>query len=487
MSNISKVDTTSLIHYNPDEKTCEKVAQVSKKKVKKSLTLYVPENFDIDKITKEFPPDFKFHRDNFIYLVNLITDIPSRNKDVEMDYVPFYSPLIQRRVRDYRKYLDYLVKHGVLHENGQYIRGKKSKSFKFTSRYNTFIKPVEITKPTLIKSIIKFIELEDNSYDSNLNEEKTEELSYLVKWFNDELVVDFVGADNYLKDLYNKDLSCLINKGDAVNRYNKRRIVLLKLQKKEFAFTIDNTAGRLHTILTQLKGDLRQFVKYDNKLLVAVDITNSQPYLSTVLFNFEKFQENKIETLIQLYNKSYITNDTSNPLPYYLSKNVENAQNSNNIKRFVEIVKSGQLYEEFGKILLEKGVIVNDVSSIRKQAKTIIFSSIFSPNQSISYNSAMVIFKENFPDVYEIYRLIKQNEHRTLACLLQNLEAKLILHTACRIISEENPNIPIFTLHDSIITTEGNEEYVYQVLYKVLLGSIGIPPTLKFERWEKVA
>lgn len=156
------------------------------------------------------------------------------------------------------------------------------------------------------------------------------------------------------------------------------------------------------------------------------------------------------------------------------------------MKQYVEIVKSGQLYEEFGKILLTKGIITDD-TPIRKQAKTIIFSSIFSPNQSIAYNQSIVIFKEYFPDVYEIYRSIKQNEHRTLACLLQNLEAKLVLNTACKIISQLKPEMPLFTLHDSIITTSGNEQLVYEVLYDVLLNAIGIPPTLKFERWEKAA
>ena len=136
-------------------------------------------------------------------------------------------------------------------------------------------------------------------------------------------------------------------------------------------------------------------------------------------------------------------------------------------------------------IVPERRVITDD-TPVRKQAKKIIFSSIFSPNKAIGYNQEMKIFKETFPDVYEIYRSIKQNEHRTLACLLQNLEAKLVLHTACKIISEERPEIPLYTLHDSIITTKGNEEFVYQVLYDVLLNAIGIPPTLKYEKWEKV-
>jgi hypothetical protein len=466
---------------NPDS-----VKQVTKnEEFPKRLTLYIPSNFDIDVLVRKSPPDFNYHRDNFVYLVHLITDIPSRNKDVEMDYVPFYSSLIQRRVREYRKHLDYLVNNGVLLENRQYIVNKQSRSFKFTSTFDTPIKPIFITKATLIKSILKFINLDnkliDNCFDNNV-----QELSYLTRWFDRKLIVDYKEAEKYLKDLYEVELTNILTKQNAMRRFNSRHLVLLKLQRGEFAHTIDKTAGRLHTVLTQLKGELRQFITYDNKSLVAVDITNSQPYLSTVLFNSEKFAENNILLTIKHYNKSFTTQDTFNPLPYYVSKNVNNAKNSKNINNYIEIVKSGQLYEEFGKILLERRVITDD-TPVRKQAKTIIFSSIFSPNQAIAYNQEMKIFKEVFPDVYEIYRSIKQNEHRTLACLLQNLEAKLVLHIACKIISEERPEIPLFTLHDSIITTEGNENYVYQVLYDVLLIAIGIPATLKFEKWKKVA
>lgn len=462
------------------------MAQLNDSKLHNKLTLYIPENLDIDELVKKYPPDFKFHKDCFIYLAHLITDIPSRNKDLDMDYIPFYSKLIQRRIRDYRKYLNYLVKHNILLEDKQYIAKKKSKSFKFSSTYRLPIKAINITKPTLIKSILSFINLDYDIIDNCTTNNQNQELDYLTKWFNDKLTIDFYGAKLYLQELYELEKNDLNFGHNAMQRFNSRFISLLKLHRKEFNYTIDNTAGRLHTILTQIKGDLRQFIKYNNKNLIAVDITNSQPYLSTVLFNLEKIKENNIIPIIKSYNKSFITNNTFNPLPYYVSKNAQNANSSENINQYIEIVKSGLLYEEFGKILLEKNIISDDIP-VRKQAKTIIFSSIFSPNQSIAYNTSIKIFREYFPDVYEIYRLIKQNEHRTLACLLQNIEAKLILHTACKIISQEKPEIPLFTLHDSIITTEGNEKYIYQILYDILLNSIGIPPTLKFEEWKKVA
>jgi len=77
-----------------------------------------------------------------------------------------------------------------------------------------------------------------------------------------------------------------------------------------------------------------------------------------------------------------------------------------------------------------------------------------------------------------------KGHHNTLPILLQRFEANLVLHKACKIISENRQEIPILTLHDSIITTEENVNYVYNILKNVLTDAIGLPPELKVERWD---
>ncbi|MDE5482780.1 hypothetical protein KRE28_13235 [Elizabethkingia meningoseptica] len=454
----------------------------------KEYPLYIPENFDIDKLVQENPPTFPYHRDYFIYIVHLITDIPIRNKkDDDVLYVSLHSSLLQRRVRKYNLYLKYLVENKVLVCDNQYIKRKKSKGYKFYDNYETEIIETSITKTTLIKSIKQYIHIdysqEDNQEGETINDGS--DLNNLSKWFNDKLTVDFLSAKQYLRELRETEQNIFSDEfsPNAMRRYNSRLIPLIKLNTQNFAHTIDYTAGRMHTALTQLKSDLRPYIKYDGKTLVAVDITNSQPYLSTILFNSDKYDEYQILSRIRMYNRTYHSNPYyPNFAPYYLRKNIENATQHEDVFNYIDIVKSGELYERFGELLQQRG-LVNEEKPIRKQAKEIIFSAIFSPNQAIAYNDAVKIFEENFPNVYEIFRSIKQNEHRTLACVLQNLEAYLVLHTACRIITERRPDIPLFTLHDAIITTSGNEDFVEYVLSNVLNDAIGFPPTLKIEPW----
>ena len=63
----------------------------------------------------------------------------------------------------------------------------------------------------------------------------------------------------------------------------------------DILFFVDNTSGRLHTNLTQLKTKLRKFVRYDGKVLYSIDLTNSQPFLLQSLLEAELFIKNKME------------------------------------------------------------------------------------------------------------------------------------------------------------------------------------------------
>lgn len=457
-----------------------------------SYTCFIPENLDLEAFIRIFPPSIpSFHIDCLVYIVGLLVDIPLNNKDLDMEYVPINSKLLQRRIRYYRKYLDYLINCGIIIEEKQYIVGVKSKGFKFTDIYETETKPYVITKSTLVKSILTFKEISYSSIDagnysasakkSNLEAYKTD-LGYITKWFNNKLTIDFYAAKAHLIMLKEMDLLNPEVKKPK-RRYNYRYTALLKFNNGLFLPKEDATAGRLHSAFTQLKGVLRPYIRYNGKKLVAIDIVNSQPYLTIALLDPIKFQENNIINLILNTNSKL----NPNTYPIMVVKRIKEASSTENTKLFIGLVSSGRFYEEFGLILKSERIIDSNLDNeeTRKKAKIITFTTLFSPNNAISYREEVKIFKKVFPSVYEVFKIIKlgRGHHNTLAILLQTIEANLVLHRACKIISEERPEIPIYTLHDSIITTEGNENYVHDVLKAVLTEAIGIAPELKVERW----
>lgn len=450
------------------------------------LSLYLPENLDLDNLLTEKPPKFKYYRDYFVYLLHLINDIPSRNKELISEYTQFYSPLVQRRVYHYKKYLNYLIENKIVETDKQYIVSTgKSIGYAFNLDYETKVKSVEITKKTLIKSILKFINLENKKTEITAEKEESivnKELPFITKWLNKKLTIDFEGAKNFLLNEYQNDLKKKKSKRIANRRLCSRIIIVHKIHKGDFHFCIDNNVGRLYTVLTQIKKELRPFITYKGERLVSVDIKNSQPYLSSILFSKKHFNLNNCEKAIKHYNPIFC--EDFNYMNFINILN--NLGLQKDTKQFLEIISKGHIYENFGCVLQNHSLIDIHLDSkeVRKKAKRILINLLFSKNDYWHFRDHAKVLKTTFPSIYEAYYMLKHEKHNTLACFLQNLEAKLVLHKACKIISEERPDLPIFTIHDSIVTTEGNEEYVNGVLHEVLNRHIGLPPSLKNEKWD---
>jgi hypothetical protein bacD2_16835 len=67
---------------------------------------------------------------------------------------------------------------------------------------------------------------------------------------------------------------------------------------------------------------------------------------------------------------------------------------------------------------------------------------------------------------------------------LQSIESEIILHRCCKRIWEEgNPQVPVFTIHDSIATTTEHVEWVKGIMQEELTNAIGVSPSLTIEHW----
>ena len=441
------------------------------------IILYLPENLNIDEILRENPPEFRYKRDKFVYILDLIYSLPSKKKkSIEnyTGYTPINKIILGSIIKDYRKYINYLKDQKIVEENG-YTNGVVSAGLRFKENYRSILKPVDITYWALIKNITY---LRNNHQDFTT----TNQLDYLKSWFYGNLEIDIEGATNYLMEEYIKDLENPEIKHPHL-RLNSRLYPIEKLYRdNQKLFFVDKTAGRLHTFITQLKSDLRKFIKFNGKTLCAVDICNSQPYLLQTLLCKNTYLRNGMQDRIVQADPYKEPNSS---IIIMLGVLIDKIANEPDVLQFKEIVSSGRFYEEFGKVLKENGEL-EDVpdNEIKAAAKEITFSTLFSKNSSIRYVKSIQLFKQQFPNVYEVIKYIKDGHHPTLAVILQNLEADLVLHKTCKFISECNPEVPLFTLHDSIITTEENVELVKQKMIDVLTQFVDAEPTLKIERWK---
>jgi hypothetical protein len=164
----------------------------------------------------------------------------------------------------------------------------------------------------------------------------------------------------------------------------------------------------------------------------------------------------------------------------YIDKTLVN----NEFNQFVRLVVKGRLYE-----FLEEQFRfhLGETFSNRKEVKAAVFQVLFTDNRFLGQEEAKPkkLFKELFPAVYEVFSKIKSKDKTLLPRLLQSIESYLIIDVIAKRISTEFPDAPLFTIHDSISTTEEYVDVVEDIMKQELDKAIGHPPTLAREEWCK--
>jgi predicted GIY-YIG superfamily endonuclease len=156
----------------------------------------------------------------------------------------------------YLDYLNNLISDGIVETNNRYIAGKTSKGYRYTSVYNdSELIRYDFTDKHISKKL---------SEESKVKEAVKKKYSYLYKWFaSGKLTIDSDAAFKLIKSH---------NLSEAL-KYSVGAI-----QSGIWRFKVSGEGKRLYTNLTNLKRELRQFLRYDGKELVELDIKSSQPY-----------------------------------------------------------------------------------------------------------------------------------------------------------------------------------------------------------------
>ncbi len=165
-------------------------------------------------------------------------------------------------------------------------------------------------------------------------------------------------------------------------------------------------------------------------------------------------------------------------------------------QEFIDVTSSGKMYETIAEVA--NGRIETLTAPLtRGDAKTLMFHMLFSSNSGAHKNPEInrmkgVFKNELFPHVAGLFKIIKRShndieqecQHNRLSVLLQSIESTIVLHGCCRRIWEQaGGKIPVFTIHDSIVTTVENVEFVERIMREELTYRIGVPPTLSVENW----
>ena len=484
----------------------------------------IPENLDLDKHIEHFPLTIykfrkkrgtdviyskggtKFDKDRMAYIIGLISSIPASYKDsiTEDGYVKIYSKYIQKFFPDYKCYLDYLIDTGVIISNGHYEIGKHSIGYKFAPQYENvgLVKYVYNRNLQGKEESATAIPAQTYNKDKDILENNPlVNIPYLSFWYNNKKLTINSSAREYAWQVKEMKFAAGISgwddnhdKWDKKNKryfkkypraqYNAAMHNIAAIELGAYNAKIDSNVHRLHSAITNMQKDYRNFLKYDGQELTAIDISNSQPFLLTILFNPD-FWDKESGAYINIGHlpeniQSRFSDGLLDEIKTYVASMPEDSKSEYIIK-----ASSGEVY----KFMMDKANgQYPGCCKEKKDAKIMMLTAFFSSNRFLNQKGAHLkkVFSETFPEIYELIKMSKVNDKSDFACLLQSVESEIILHRCCkRIWDEGGHKVPVFTIHDSIATTAENVEFVRNIMDEELTKAAGVHPHFKTELWSE--
>lgn len=469
-----------------------KIELMAKQKVyKKYRTLHLPKVI-VDNLLLKLHlgfADFDYKPEIFVSILNdIFTQSSTFNKKEKFLYL--FSPLDSRFLKSkygnaYVNHIDFMATNNIIW-NDNYYKNKTTYYYlleldKYIEEYNKLLSIHNIVNEDIVTPNC-FTITEQNLSESieitkNLNNQKNristiwydvkilitpKNKRYLTSSYNDDST--FINnAPKHIKKMgshfrnnfkinaekaiafstiqYFENLDKTESEEEKLKAYNKytSRVTSIKAIEggknlKSIYFKRNKTNGRIDTNLTNLSGDLRQFIfGYDD--MVYLDLKNAQPVLFNILL------------------KEHLINATEG-----LKKE---------ISKYFEYTTKGVWYEHLQELY----------NTTREESKDLWMKIAYSKNKS--YKDDKKVFKDAYPNIYKIISSYKAKDHSDFAIKLQKIESDIFIDKICRKLVEKEV-IP-FTIHDAVIVKKEHKELTLEIMESVFEEALGKTPCIKEE------
>ncbi|NLR58154.1 hypothetical protein HGH93_08600 [Chitinophaga polysaccharea] len=452
----------------------------------KHRTVFLPRNLEIEVLITERPPEFRpFNQDHLRFILHQISNIYARNNDRYSDArVPLNSSILVRYISNYQDYLRYLIDCGIIETNGYYKPNEKSRCYGFSKHYRN----VEL-KGEVITNRLLLAKLNSSLYRGDEYHEATTKRGYLTKHFGSgKLIIDGVAATEWLDQSFQPDQDVYKKGITAINNF----------KEQNWHFSLSEKGGRLYSDLTGIKKELRNFLSYEGKPLVEKDISCSQPFMLLGLLkpDFWKHPNSSTEFRLrnisdEVWSKYKCSNKYFNKIVSHInmlvnSYEIGHGNGFDDIQLYRDLVGDGSYYDYLTMMYQEEcHERFADRERIKKTVMWIMNGNqydLYIPPGGMKCNP-IELFSMLFPSVHNFLVLLKEIGHEYVARLLQGVESFIVLNRIGRRINKERPNMPLFTIHDCIVTTIDNEAYLEAVMLEEIEKHIGCRPSIKTKCW----
>ncbi len=460
----------------------------------KSKTIILPQRLliDLEAFFNGNQSARKLKIDNALYIVGLITELESnyRNQSEEEfdNYIPLDSQLLKKVVSKYNVYLDLLVEQEFLDKTNYSTDKKRSNSFKINEKYleSAEWQTYELTNPILLKN---FDEKGLNEHHKVKWEQVEQQRPHLIRFFDDDFRMNADKAHQ----------TALEKSGDNDRSFRTSFQIITEFREKIWKASISIEGdNRLHTNLTRCPKAIRQFISYDNESIVGCDIKSSQPFFLAVLITaivkkdkslLEKVKATKIlsnKVIEQLFSldldvdeiRRYVNEILNGDIYLSLAEHIEFKYNEDD-KPYRDVYNSKRTRKR-GKFKPRKVVPYKNERDLVKQVfMEILYSS---PNTRIP---EATVFRKQYPSIHKIVTCLHDNNVK-FSYLLQYIEAYILLDEVAFKFSKRYPSIPIWSIHDSLVTIEHNKELLKNFMMKEIKLITGLKPKVEFEDWKEM-
>ena len=359
----------------------------------------IPANLDLDRHLERYPvTDYFFAKDEsghirtvnhngsfgycfdkerLIHIIGLISSIPAGNRDLVTDdgYVPINSSVIRNYFKDYLSYLDYLLRTGALITDEIAVPEEKSYGYKFSPEYAN--QPMTRYVYLSARDVQQEPVLEErfNRHTRKFEHNPLSDFPYLSHWYEQKKLEINPEAEEFA--WHRRAIAYKSHSGkDPQAQYQSALYNIIALKNKEYKAQIDSNVHRLHSAITNMQKDYRNFLKYDIQELTAIDISNSQPFLLTILFNPDFWDKNSDVYINIGHLPDNIQMMFSSGLISEIRRYVASIPETK-FQDYIREASAGNLYE-----FMQREI--NNPEIDRSRVKTMILITFFSDNRYIS-------------------------------------------------------------------------------------------------------
>lgn len=470
----------------------------------KNIIIYIPQNLDLEKITRENPPSFEFDYEYaYILLYDIIKDSNRLFHKIK-DWSNFYtykrvkkymlrrdSKILQSNRPDYARYLTYLYQNNIIWREP--YSEKVCRGYQLDPKYfGEPVKFIKILKPKNLKLLLK-------------KDGITSDFSPLNKWFDNKLTVDVESAS--------ESLNAALNIKSNYYDYLSKCQLIVNINNGVFNFSRkEYSDDRLHSEFTRFPKQLRKYLRYNDEVLGEVDISASVPFFMYYHF-LAIVDSSKINVEVyqaffkkpRFYQRAFdITKSKVKLDPLEVDKFGSEILKGEYYKQFIPFFDD-EYYASVAKHELKRAYNYSDEDKLLIVKKRMLS---WANAREKHYLPEQAVFKKIYPTIYMFISVFKKRrylpregavrkkaekmaekgkdkfaekfqQHKKMSHLFLQSESHIMLNNFSRKLNKSKSKIPFFTLHDCIVTTEKNIEELEQFMKDTFTALIGFSPNFK--------